>query len=842
MEEALHSIWAKSDPFMSLEKHSLCTGICTEEFLSANSSRKIVDYLRDQFQMDSAAVISLISYLASVHDIGKIHPAFQRKNKECYHGLIQSIPEYFQDNVAETVNPHFRHEHYSAAVMMRIWKKSGIGAIDRRALAEILSLHHQKPGDRLSKIDPRNPLWMKLQDSLEKEMRDRFLRSSRISVPNHMDGCCMLISALIILMDWTASSDFFDEAERMNEKEIQVLAKNTFVLLGLISESVFPLVESFSDLFPFISSPRPLQSACSSLEKTAPLTIIEVPMGEGKTEAALYHAARICNSMHGRGIYMALPSQATSNQISARMNSMLKELNYGEARLLHGTAFLSQLVPERYETEDEETAAKWIRPSRMGFLGSNAVGTVDQAMAAVLRTRFSMLRLAGLANKVLIIDEIHAYDMYMSQIIEILLRWCRDLRIPVILLSATMQQAQKERYLSCFGAGYEQIKKDQYPMITQVLTGGSIGLYPVEAYDHYEFIVKPRRMPYNAEEIANMAVSAVREGGCLAILANTVGHAQEIYQALQTIKRQDTHILLFHGRFPLRRKAEIERHCVKLFGKDRIHRPERAILVATQVVEQSIDLDFDGMISELAPIDLLLQRAGRLHRHRGNSRPASLAEPALHVLLPADEESKNPEKRYGDSGFVYDPFLLRNTEEALSAERIIRIPEDIRGIVETVYSSVSDEIRNLWMKRNLRGLLETDKAKGCTWPEPEQDTFFPMESAMYYDISDPDDGFDVASEAATRLGDRQERIAFCSEKDYDQFKEHGVFASEQAEVYLNSVTVRLRPEDLSNHNDAYRIEKGKLSGIWILRGLNLVDLGRIKIINDPQLGVQLGGE
>jgi deoxyuridine 5'-triphosphate nucleotidohydrolase len=99
------------------------------------------------------------------------------------------------------------------------------------------------------------------------------------------------------------------------------------------------------------------------------------------------------------------------------------------------------------------------------------------------------------------------------------------------------------------------------------------------------------------------------------------------------------------------------------------------------VVEQSIDLDFDGMISELAPIDLLLQRAGRLHRHRQYSRPAGFERPVFTVILPGSDAPKNLDKRYGVSGLVYDPFLLYNTEQELSDTRTIEIPEGYFGAI-----------------------------------------------------------------------------------------------------------------------------------------------------------------
>ena len=828
-------LWAKSSPYMSLWTHSICTGICTESFLSAKSSAKTLNHLSEEFSVEEREVLNLVSYLAAVHDLGKAHPAFQNKDRECWQKVKSCAPELFQETDELTL-PSFRHEHYSTKVLKRIWQTKGCSKSVSCTLSAAIMLHHQKPGDRLSKQEPQNKIWAEMQDDLEGKLAKRFLQDSIIKLPTHVDATCMLIASIIILMDWVSSSELFREAEGMSEKEIQKHASYALGLYGLISDKVFPVIRSFQLQFPMIKNARPLQRVCAELSDRAPLTIMEAPMGEGKTEAALYLAGRICNAREGRGIYMALPSQATSNQMHSRIEEMLKDLDYGTARLLHGTSFLEQSLPEKYETEDEASAARWGRPARMGFLGADAVGTVDQAMASVLRSRFSMLRLAGLSNKVLIIDEIHAYDMYMSQIIETLLRWCSDLDIPVILLSATMRLDQKLRYISCFTKQAPAVKADGYPMITQVLTDGEIKQVSVNASANFYYRFVPVRMEYDPVKISNMASAAVKEGGCIAVMVNTVAHAQEIYQKITEHADEETMVLLFHSRFTMKRRAEIEKKCISAFGADRSKRPKKGILIATQVVEQSIDLDFDGMISELAPVDLLLQRAGRLHRHREHNRPKGFEEPIFRVLLPSGEMEFN-EERYGPSRFVYDPFLLYNTEDFLKEDKAIRIPEDIRGTVETVYSTVTEENRDAWVQRSMRGILETTRAKGCTWPAPEPDSFFPLESTVYYDVADSEDDFEAA-EAATRLGDNSIRIAFCDEADFDRYRRKAVQPGEQKEVYLQSVSVRMHQSMLEDSNNTFRISNGKLFGIWLLRGKELIDTGSCIIQNDSELGVR----
>ncbi len=835
MLESTSLLWAKSSPFMSVITHSLCAGTCAEVFLLASSSRKIKTYLADQFAADDLNTVHLISYLVSVHDIGKAHPAFQNKDAECMQRVVNAIPEWNGKCPMEALVNGFRHEYESARALKRIWSEQNYDEDLITALSTTISQHHQKPKHHPVKL--RNKLWETMQDELEELMKHHFLQGMMLKMPKSVDAACMLVSSIIILMDWVASSALFEDAEQMSEEEIKACAEKALSLYGLISDEIFPSVDSFTIMFPEILQLRPLQQACDRLNEFAPITIIEAPMGEGKTEAALFMAARACNAHGDRGIYMALPSQATSNQIHSRMNVMLDTMHYGNARLLHGTAFLTQQLPDTFTTEDEAIAAKWIRPSRMGFLGANAVGTVDQAMATVLTSKFSSLRLIGLSNKVLVIDEIHAYDLYMSQIIESLLRWCYGCGIPVILLSATLQIAQKQRYLSCFGMNSGSSLSANYPLLTQVLPDGSTQEISVDASAHYSFIFQPVRLGNDAVAVSWMAMKAVQGGGCVAVMANTVSRAQEIFRALQSINDNETIILLFHSRFPLGRRAEIEKQCVTAFGKDRTHRPKKAILVATQVIEQSIDLDFDGMISDLAPVDLLLQRAGRLHRHRGNSRPGALKEPKMYVILPSEDADSALDHRYGSSGYVYDPFLLYNTEQQLTSERKVRIPEDIRELIEEAYATVTDKNRDAWMERNLRGLLEKSKAQACTWPMPSPDTFFPAETTVYYDIPDLDDGMEVSAEASTRLGDDSVRIAFCREADFDRFSIQALTPKEQISVYMNSVSVRIKSFLFADTDNAMMLNKGKLTGIWLLRGEHSVNLGTVIISNDPILGV-----
>ena len=747
--------------------------------------------------------------------------------------LKEIDPELFSH---ELLKNEFRHEHYSASLLKNIWKDRGYSSDAINLWAGVISLHHQKPCPHLNNTKPVSGAWKEAQEELEQEMQSIFLDGSKMPSAHQTDATGMLVTAILILMDWVSSSELFQTAEHMSIEDLKDLAEKALDLYGLKSDKLFPMVNSFQQLWPQIKNPRPLQSACVDLSPDALLSIIEAPMGEGKTEAALFLAAKICEKYQKRGIYMALPSQATSNQMYDRVNNMLAEINYGQSRLLHGTAFLIEDMPESFQSEDELIAAKWTRPTRMGLLGECAVGTVDQVMATILLTRFSSIRLAGLVNKVLIIDEIHAYDSYMSEIIETLLCWCKDLQIPVILLSATMQRTQKERYLSCYDV--KDNLQNGYPLLTQVLPDGKMNQLPADASSQYYYDFVPVRIDTAPESIAEYAVRKIERGGCLGVLVNTVAEAQEIYRSILSKKTPDTETLLFHSRFTVGKRAEIEKKCVALFGKDRTHRPQRAILVATQVVEQSIDLDFDGMISALAPVDLLLQRAGRLHRHRGNLRPVGMEEPVLEVIVPDGKAPEALEKRYGRSGCVYDPFLLSNTEQELQTAIRVNIPEDIRPLIEKVYRDVTDKNRESWLQRMLKNRLEEAQAESCIWGKPEPDSFFPLEKPVYMPVSDQDDGFDTAGEASTRLGDNNIRVAFCNDEEFQNVSAGRYGYGVARSVYLKSAAVRLPIPDGKDPEKWFLAGRGKLAGIWCLNGTEKCTFGKNDVINDSVLGIR----
>jgi CRISPR-associated endonuclease/helicase Cas3 len=449
----------------------------------------------------------------------------------------------------------------------------------------------------------------------------------------------------------------------------------------------------FQEMFGF--DPRPLQQRV--VEKAAGLTgpglvLVEAPMGEGKTEAALFLADHWRRLLGQDGLYVALPTQAASNQMFGRVRDFLEARRPAERlnlHLLHGQALLSDeyqrlrlaaVYDERGpgEAPGRVVAEGWFAPKKRGLLAPFAVGTIDQALLAVLQTRHVFVRLFGLAHKTVVLDEVHAYDAYMSTLLERLLAWLAALGCSVVLLSATLPRSRRRRLLEAFGAAGD-VPDAPYPRLLAVQGGrcsaetfrpsrrAGVGL------DWVDVGALPARLG-----------EALQEGGCAAVVCNTVGLAQEIFQSLRAVLGPSgVPVLLFHARFPFGRRDELEKTVLRLFGKGG-RRPRAAVLVATQVVEQSLDLDFDLMVSEVAPVDLVLQRAGRLHRHPGRSRPAALKEPQLWLLRPAGSgDDQIPDFEKGE--YVYDRHILLRSYLALRPRACVALPDDLESLVEAVY-------------------------------------------------------------------------------------------------------------------------------------------------------------
>ncbi len=329
-----------------------------------------------------------------------------------------------------------------------------------------------------------------------------------------------------------------------------------------------------------------------------------------------------------------------------------------DVQLVHGGAALNeQVVALRgiHGMPGESVASSaWFSQRRRPLLSPYGVGTVDQALFATLNVKHHFVRLWGLSNRVVVLDEVHAYDTYTSGLIEALLRWLKVMGSSVVLMSATLPAQRRDALLRAWGLDADDIPELSYPRLLLAddrgLRGGTCDSRPLPP-------IRLQTVGEDLDSLAACALERLRQGGCGAVIVNTVDRAQALYLKLKDQVGTEVRLLLFHARFPADQRSRQEQAVLDSFGQGG-ERPAGALLIATQVAEQSLDIDFDFMFTDLAPVDLILQRAGRLHRHR-RARPTAHQQATLHVAGLAPHGL--PDLKSTAWEYVYEPYILGRT-------------------------------------------------------------------------------------------------------------------------------------------------------------------------------------
>ena len=760
----LSEFWAKTLPFQSVVTHGIISGSVCRYLMTEYLSVGIRSMVAETFGVSEEELTDLAAYITSLHDIGKIEYYFQSGREE----TRRKLREIGADRMYVGKDA-VRHEKTGATAIRKLWKTQGqkIGA--RNLFSGVIGAHHQKNYGRGALIEA--PFFAKFQMEFEEEMRRHFMRGEAIRLPDKPSDRCGVAEAillgLMILSDWIASGTMFSDGEEWIsdpncQEKIAERVKRFLNDSGLRVDNLH-WNGDFMEIWPRIprNGMRALQRCGEELikgEVRHRLILIEAPMGEGKTEAGMYCGVQMLHKWEKDGFYVALPTAATSNQMVARLREWFSCLQIPDKiRLLHAMAWIvdETMVEQVAHTEDQDEIIRWLAPLRRGLLGQFSVGTIDQAMLSVTKTKYGVLRLLGLSKKVLVIDEIHSYDVYMGEFIQLLLQWCRAMDVPVVMLSATLPPNLKAKLLRPYT---DQKLSAAYPLITAVREDGTVDEIPIlETAKKMTVGVELLPILDDPERIAQQATELVGEGGCLCVLMNTVGQAQRVYSALE--KCFDGDLLLFHAQFPAFRRQEIEEECIRKFGKDKSLRPQRAILVATQVVEQSLDVDFDSMMTAIAPIDLVLQRMGRIFRHEDTPRPTQMHSPRQFVMVPKGED-------FGADAYVYPEVLLRQTVRVLSNHSQIRIPEDLATMVAEGYDqeSVPSEGRLQWMEHIIGEQVKAEQSKMFLIGAPSKSYSATDDSVLLYE----DDGDSRYLSVQTRLGEPSVRIALLEPELWDK--------------------------------------------------------------------------
>ncbi|MGN5183513.1 CRISPR-associated helicase Cas3' [Aeromonas veronii] len=714
-------LWAKSgeDQGHPLLAHMLDVAAVAEAILELEPATTH-QHLASQFGMSVEGAPRWLATLAGLHDVGKAIPGFQAKWEQG-----QALAKAQGLTFASTSLRSNRHDCASTAILKK-WLPVHTGAETPWCMnvAEAVGAHHGYPlttkevGDGLPLREDK--AWQQARQALLDTYWKVLTPSGVITADELALPAINWLAGLTSISDWIGSNpEWFPlgirhDDLRQHYLHAKRLAHEALTAIGwrsfspLLAEPV-PLDRQLGQMLAADKSviPRALQSQGIELLQASQgpaLLLVEAPMGEGKTELAFMAHLHLQRANGHRGFYLALPTQATGNALFARARQFMDAFVHGSApdlQLIHGGAARHEMMAALKDVWGDDgkqsegvEAARWFSRRKRPLIAPYGVGTIDQALFSVLNVKHHFVRLWGLANRVVVLDEVHAYDTYTEGLIEALLRWLKGLGCSVILMSATLPTKRRDGLLKAWRVDPAVLPELAYPRLVLADDRGLDWDDQIESR-----MMEPVRLAgcgTTPEELLCVALEALTHGGCGAIIVNTVERAQQLYSLLKVKAQEDLTLQIFHARFPSDERAQREAAVLSTFGKEG-KRPARALLVATQVVEQSLDIDFDFLISDLAPVDLLLQRVGRLHRHQRPHRPEPHRQPMLTVagLLPGEL----PDLATTRWRFVYDPYLLAMTWVRLLGETSLQLPQDIDRLVQAVYGdgelpdSVSEALR-----------------------------------------------------------------------------------------------------------------------------------------------------
>jgi len=649
--------------------------------------------------------------IAATHDLGKISPNFQEK-------IYSAMGESLEIGSAELDNMLGGHATVSQACVQ---------GITSNFIPEILGRHHgSSPTNVGLPIDEvyGGPKWQQNRLDLLTQLKNRFA----CNWPTIRDADqANVLSGLTCVADWIGSGSLFDGVQPdgnpdntpWEDRIGEAIDRAGFVGFKLRSNL------GFEDIFTFTC--RKAQRNLIQAVKGPGIYVLEAPMGMGKTEAALYAAYQALMQGSATGIYFALPTQLTSDKIYDRMNSFLGMVLHEDCRfrslLLHSSAWLR----DTELGEEGMPGNGWFNSKKRGLLAPFAVGTIDQALMGVMNVKHGFVRTFGLAGKVVILDEVHSYDTYTGTIIDKLVQTLRELNCTVIVLSATLTAERRSDLLGQYS------NESAYPLVSAATKGNHELYLPVGETDSANISISVKND--DSEALAE-AIFRAERGEQVLWVENSVAESQDRFKIIAARAQACDNKIecgLLHSRFLRIDRKHNEEKWVKTFGKDgHAKRKEYGrILVGTQVLEQSLDIDADFLITRICPTDMLFQRIGRLWRHReaDGLRPDGAKREAW-ILAPRLENIAKESGVWGKSGKVYMPYVLYRSLAVWQDKLQLALPQDIRLMLEATYAEQDEVgIMNKWKadveknRARLAGLARIGiSTAGKTLPESRATT------------------------------------------------------------------------------------------------------------------------
>lgn len=710
--ELLYKYWGKAEESIwhSLPYHCMdVVAVADQWWMNSPSIRRSFS---QETGLSEEQTYAWVMFFIALHDFGKFDVRFQMKNmdlaEENYNANLPKnivIKDYFHGDegykwfVCESDGVHFKDVKPKKQVWLQNWFASVAG-------------HH---GSIPTNSEPNTPAFIDrniiLQDCFARkkwiqELSHIFLEPASVTfndIPTKNPP--VLLAGFCSVCDWLGSNrDYFKFQQNglsldnyfISRKENALNVLNDFGLLAHINT-----IGGMKALYPDYT-PQNIQTLIDRLSVEQSLIIIEANTGSGKTEAALAYASKLLAAGLADSIVFALPTQATANAMLERLESVAGNIfgNNDNIILAHGKRdsnenFIKMIERHKKssnlqgEIEAGAQCSEWLSSSRKrAFLGQIAVTTVDQVMLSAIRPlRHYFVRSFGIGKSVLIIDEIHAYDAYMYGILEAVLKQQKQAGGSVILLSATLPAYQKQSLCGAWGTD-TIIDEQAYPLILQA-TEDDVHIFTLENKNCIQEktieieLWKSDDCSITKKQLERI-VKAAEEGAKVGIVCNLVDDAQRYAHFLSEMTSLPVDI--FHSRY--RYCDRMNKEKAVLDNYDKKSSDQGRILVGTQVIEQSLDIDFDWLISFICPIDLLFQRMGRLHRHL-KQRPESYTKALCTVVMPSINDvelMEDPTKIYGLHNFIYkNTRVLWRTQCLLEQNDVIKFPEAYRDLIERVY-------------------------------------------------------------------------------------------------------------------------------------------------------------
>ncbi len=777
--------WGKAhdacDPcWHPLAYHAMDVAAVTREYLEANPL--VLKQLAKLGGLTEEEALYLMTFLAGAHDVGKFSPGFQAK-----------VDALYPVELLGAVRPAEVHDHQVMGVSLLVSWLAGrfpAGGLSRERvlerLANLACAHHGRPVTHYANLFRAFPV---AQQAASDFLLDVWCLSEMDKVPVQFFSSqqavrefSWLAAGVVTLADWVGSSrtkfayqeaglslgDYYSAARA---KARAALCDDQLIEAPRAHRGGFDALFGAHTPAGGSMTPTPLQAYADSVtlpaEPTPQLFILEDETGAGKTEAALTLASRLLAAGFARGLFFCLPTQTTANAVFHRIAPLTRLLFGEEANpalsLAHGQAKLALEMlcqDEQFADSLSRQLGGWAQErNKTALLADVGVGTIDQVVLAGLPARHATLRTLGLAKKVLIVDEAHACDTYQLGLLAAVLEEHARLGGSAVILSATLPRSIKARLVSAFNKGLSGTQvtlcASEYPLATKV-SEGEVLETPIAARR------EPRTLRFKGitdTAIPGLIERWVSQGKCICILRNTVARAQEEFDRLNEI--YPGQVMLVHARFMTGHRIENDQRLLRTFGKQSSAATRRGqIVIATQVVEASLDIDFDELITDIAPIDSLLQRAGRWRRHirdaQGNLKESGGLDDReagpVYVVAPFPSSEAFIGQLPKGTPFVYpDVAVLWRTAQVVRDWQELEVPGQVRGAVDFAYPEAEGDIPG-WLE------AWADHHKG----EQLAAAQLAYGSTVNWDAGyHPQAGIEEGERAVTRLGEVSVSVVLC---------------------------------------------------------------------------------